>query len=75
VISFLRLKHASRDQHWLVNVAHIMHIRPLGKDRVRIFHAFALPGDDGSYVDSDDFEHGLDDIIEKLHQLQIEILR
>jgi hypothetical protein len=72
---FIALKPVGLSVVHLVNVDHIQHIRPLGAKSVRIFWGTALAGEEsGSYIDSDDYGHTLEVVVEMLRQAQVEVL-
>jgi hypothetical protein len=74
VAVFLKLNPAGLSVAHLVNVDHIQHIRPLAKG-VRIYWGTALAGEEsGSYIDSDDYGHTLEVVVEMLRQAQVEVL-
>lgn len=74
--SFIKLKPVGGTLPHLLNVAHIQQVRSTTRG-VRIFWNLSLNGDSESepITDYDDYDITLDDLVEKLHQLQIEILR
>ena len=76
MIAFMKLKPIGLPLVHLVNVDHIQQVRQLSKG-VRIFWNLALGGadDEAAITDYDDYEITMDDLIEKLRQLQVEVLR
>lgn len=74
--SFLKLKPVGGTLPHLINIAHIQQVRQNARG-VRIFWNLALGGADeeAAFTDYDDYDITLDDLVEKLHQLQVEILR
>ncbi len=73
-MTFLKLKLAGSSTPALVNAGHIQHVRQLAKG-VRIYWGTAMNADEGgSYVDQDDFDITMNDLVELLRVAQVEVL-
>ena len=70
---FISLKPLGGTLPHLVNVDAIQHVRPLAKG-VCIYWGTPIPGDEGSYIDSDDYDVTMDVFIGKLRLAQVEVL-